>query len=156
MLRSTGAHGRSTKVSLEESGKMQALLIPSSNTASLEAFQLPQGYWDSYRFSRGVRHRLLLKHWTPHSSRLVMVFSGNLWSCLMEVKLLHPWDSPGENTVVGCHFFLQCMKVKMKVKSLSCVLVFETPWTAAHQAPPSMGFFQARVLKWVAIAFSII
>ena len=27
-------------------------------------------------------------------------------------RLLHPWDSPGKNTGVGCHFFLQCMKVK--------------------------------------------
>ena len=32
------------------------------------------------------------------------------------------------------------MKVKMKVKSLSRVRLFETPWTAAYQAPPSMGF----------------
>ena len=40
---------------------------------------------------------------------------------------------------------------------LSCfsrVRLFETPWTAAHQAPPSMGFFQARVLEWGALAFS--
>ena len=36
----------------------------------------------------------------------------------------------------------------MKVKSLSRVLLFETPWTAAYQAPPSMGFSQARVLEW--------
>ena len=49
-----------------------------------------------------------------------------------------PWDSPGKNTGVGCHFLLQCMKVK--VKSLSCVRLLETPWTAAYQAPPSMGF----------------
>ena len=28
-----------------------------------------------------------------------------------------------------------------------------TPWTAAYQAPPSMGFFQARVLEWGAIAY---
>ena len=28
----------------------------------------------------------------------------------------------------------------VKVKSLSCVQLFVTPWTAAHQAPPSMGF----------------
>ena len=42
----------------------------------------------------------------------------------------------------------------MKVKSLSRVRLFATPWTAAYQAPPSMGFFQARVLEWVAIAFS--
>ena len=51
-----------------------------------------------------------------------------------------PWDSPGKNTGVGCHFLLQCMKVKMKVKLLSCVLLLATPWTAAYQAPPSMGF----------------
>ena len=43
----------------------------------------------------------------------------------------------------------------MKVKSLSRVQLFATPWTAAYQAPPSMGFFQARVLEWGAIAFSI-
>ena len=41
-------------------------------------------------------------------------------------------------TGVGCHFLLQCMKVK--VKSLSCVWLLATPWTAAYQAPPSMGF----------------
>ena len=36
-------------------------------------------------------------------------------------RLPLPWDSPGKNTGVGCHFLLQCMKVKMKVKSFSCV-----------------------------------
>ena len=41
-----------------------------------------------------------------------------------------------------------------KVKSLSRVQLFETPWTVAYHAPPSMGFFQARVLEWVAISFS--
>ena len=45
-----------------------------------------------------------------------------------------------QDTRVGCHFLLQCMKVKLKVKSLSCVRLFATPCTAAHQAPPSMGF----------------
>jgi len=53
-------------------------------------------------------------------------------------RLPHPWDSQGKNTGVGCHFLLQCMKVKRK--SPSHVRLFETPWTAAHQAPPSMGF----------------
>ena len=47
-----------------------------------------------------------------------------------------PWDSPGKNTGVGCHFLLQCMKVKL----LSRVRLFATPWTVAYQAPPSMGF----------------
>ena len=53
-------------------------------------------------------------------------------------RLPHPWDSPGKNTGVGCHFLLQCMKVK--VKSLSRVRLLATPWTAARQALPSMGF----------------
>ena len=53
-------------------------------------------------------------------------------------RLPHPWDSPGKNTGVGCHFFLQCMKVK--VKTLSHIRLLVTPWTAAYQAPPSMRF----------------
>ena len=51
-------------------------------------------------------------------------------------RLPRPWDSPGKNTGVGCHFLLQCMKVK----SLSHVWHFAIPRTAAYQAPPSMGF----------------
>ena len=65
-------------------------------------------------------------------------------------RLSRPWDSPGKNTGVGCHFLLQCMKVKSesevakkkkkKLKSLSCVRLLATPWMAAYQAPPSIGF----------------
>ena len=50
-------------------------------------------------------------------------------------RLPHPLDSPGKNTGVGCHFLLQCRKVKSE-----SVRLFETPWTAAYQALPSMGF----------------
>ena len=53
-------------------------------------------------------------------------------------RLLRPWDSPGKNTGVGCHFLLQCMKVKVKL--LSPVRLLVTPWTAAYQAPLSMRF----------------
>ena len=49
--------------------------------------------------------------------------------------------------------FSNAWKWKVKVKSLSCVRLLATPWTAAYQAPLSMGFFQARVLEWGAIAF---
>ena len=55
-------------------------------------------------------------------------------------RLPCPWDSPGKNTGVGCHFLLQCRKVKFKVKSLSRVRLLATPWTAAYQAPLHMGF----------------
>ena len=59
-------------------------------------------------------------------------------------RLPCPWDSPGKNTGVGCHFLLQCTKVK--VKSLSHVQLSAIPWTAASQAPLSMGF--ARQEYW--------
>ena len=55
-------------------------------------------------------------------------------------RLHCPWDSPGKNTGVGCHFLLQCVKMKVKAKSLSRVRLFSTPWTTAYQAPLSMGF----------------
>ena len=51
-----------------------------------------------------------------------------------------PWDSPGKNTGVGCHFLLQCMKVKSERE--------------VAQFCPTHGIFQARVLEWGAIAFS--
>ena len=51
-----------------------------------------------------------------------------------------PWDSPGKNTEVGCHFLLQCMKVKSESEVAQSCPTPVTPWTAAFQAPPSMGF----------------
>ena len=57
-------------------------------------------------------------------------------------RLPSPWDSPGKNTGVGCHFFLQAWKWKVKVKSLSRVWLLATLQSAAHQASPSMGFLR--------------
>ena len=51
-----------------------------------------------------------------------------------------PWDSPGKNTGVGCHFLLQCMKVKSESEDAQSYPTLRTTWTAAYQAPPSMGF----------------
>ena len=70
-------------------------------------------------------------------------------------RMPRPWDSPGKNTGVGCHFILQCIKVK--VKSLSHVQPSATSWTPMDCSLPASsvhGIFQARVLQWVAIAFS--
>ena len=43
-------------------------------------------------------------------------------------------------TLVGCHFLLQCVKMKSESEVAQSCLTLATPWTAAHQAPPSMGF----------------
>ena len=59
---------------------------------------------------------------------------------LQPTRLLHPWDSPGKNTGVGCHFLLQYMKVKSESEVDQSCPTLATPWTAAYQAPPSMDF----------------
>ena len=66
-------------------------------------------------------------------------------------RLPHPWDSPGKNTGVGCHFLLQCMKVKSESQVVQSCLILATPWTAAYQAPPSMGF--SRQEYWSGVPF---
>ena len=69
-------------------------------------------------------------------------------------RLPCPWDSPGKNTGVGCHFLLQCMKVKSESEfAQSCL----TPSDPMDCSPPGFsvhGIFRARVLEWGAIAFS--
>ena len=55
-------------------------------------------------------------------------------------RLPRPWDSPGKNTGVGCHFLLQCMKVKSESEVAQSCPTLATPWFAAYQAPPSMRF----------------
>ena len=70
-------------------------------------------------------------------------------------RLPHPWDSPGKNTGVGCHFLLQCMKVESESKAAQSCLTLCDPIDGSPPGSPIPGIFQARVLEWVAIAFSI-
>ena len=88
-----------------------------------------------------------------------------LLSCISHVRLCvtyrrqpttlpRPWDSPGKNTGVGCHFLLQCMQVRHESEvaqscpTLSDRMDCSPPGSSIH------GIFQARVLEWDAIAFS--
>ena len=93
---------------------------------------------------------LLIYGWVQFASILLKIFvpifigiAKSLQSCptvrpqrWQPTRLPRPWDSPGKNAGVGCHFLLQCMKVKL----LSRIWLLVTPWTAAYQTPPSMGF----------------
>ena len=83
--------------------------------------------------------------------------SDSVWSHRRQpTRLPRPWDSPGKNTGVGCHFLLQCMKVKSESESevpqscptLSDPMDYSPPGSSVH------WIFQARVLEWGAIAFS--
>ena len=65
-----------------------------------------------------------------------------------------PWDSPGKNTGVGCHFRLQCMKVKSESEVAQSCLILSNPRDCSLLGSSVRGIFQARVLEWGAIAFS--
>ena len=65
-----------------------------------------------------------------------------------------PWDSPGKNTGVGCHFLLQCMKVKSESEVAQSCPTLSDPMDCSPPSSSVHGIFQARVLEWGAIAFS--
>ena len=69
-------------------------------------------------------------------------------------RLPCPWDSPGKNTGVGCHFLLQCMKVKSESEVTQSCPTPSDPMDCSLPGSSAHGIFQARVLEWGAIAFS--
>ena len=69
-------------------------------------------------------------------------------------RLPRPWDSPGKNTGVGCHFLLQCMRVKSETEVAQSCLTLCHPMDCSLPGSSIHGIFQARVLEWVAISFS--
>ena len=70
-------------------------------------------------------------------------------------RLPCPWDSPGKSTGVGCHFLFQCMKVKSESEVAQLCPTFSDPMDCSLPGSPTHGIFQARVLEWGVIAFSI-
>ena len=68
--------------------------------------------------------------------------------------LPRPWDSPGKNTGVGCHFLLQCIKVKSQSEVAQSCPTLSNPMDCSLPGSSIHGIFQARVLEWGAIAFS--
>ena len=69
-------------------------------------------------------------------------------------RLPHPWDSPGKDTGVGCHFLLQCMKMKRESEVAQSCLTLSDPMDCSLPGSSAHGILQARVLEWGAIAFS--
>ena len=80
----------------------------------------------------------------------------SLQSCptLCDPRLPCPWDSPGKNTGVGCHFLLQCMKVKSQSEVAQSYPTPSDPMNCSLPGSSVHEICQARVLEWIAIAFS--
>ena len=69
-------------------------------------------------------------------------------------RLPHPWNSQGKDTGVGCHFLLQCMEVKSESEVAQSCPTLSDPMDYSPSGSSVHGILQARVLEWVAIAFS--
>ena len=101
--------------------------------------------------------------WTGrHAWPVRAAAAKSLQSCLtlrphrwQPTRLPRPWDSPGKNTGVGCHFLLQCMKVKSESEAAQSCLTLSNPMDCSLPGSSVHGIFQARVLEWGAIAFSM-
>ena len=95
---------------------------------------------------------------------LVIATAGkSLQSCLtlqphrrQPNRLHRPWDSPGKNTGVGCHFLLQCMKVKSESEVAQSCLTLSDPVDCSLPDSSIHGIFHARVLEWGAIAILVV
>ena len=66
-------------------------------------------------------------------------------------RLRHPWDSPGKNTGVGCHFLLQCMKVKSESEVAQSCLILRDPMDCSLPGSSVHGF--SREQYWNGLPF---
>ena len=71
------------------------------------------------------------------------------------VRLSHPWDSPGKTSRGGCHFLLQRMKVKSESEDAQSCPTLSDPVDCSLPGSSAQGIFQARVLEWDTVAFSL-
>ena len=99
--------------------------------------------WVAISFSNACMHA------KPHQSCLTLRPYGQ-----QPTRLLHPQDSLGKNIGVGCHFLLQCMKVKRESEVAQSCPTLSDPMDCSLPGSSVHGIFRARVLEWGAIAFS--
>ena len=110
-----------------------------------------------------IMHVFVKIHRTVHLNRvnvtmLLLSRFSRVRLCVTPQTAAHqaprPWDSPGKNTGVGCHFLLQCMKVKSEREVTQSSPTLRDPMDCSPPGSSVHGTFQARVLEWGAIAFS--
>ena len=99
-------------------------------------------------------------NYQSYNGLLLLLLSGLAVSDSMQphrqqpTRLPRPWDSPGKNTGVGCHFLLQRMQVKSQSEVAQSCPILSNPMDRSLQGSSVHGIFQPRVLEWGAIAFS--
>jgi len=127
-------------------------IFPPSSSL-LKVLQVPSQFlcllFSSFILSYPITWRLLLL--------LLLSRFSRVWLCATHrrkpTRFPCAWDSPGKNTGVGCHFLLQCMKVKSEREVVQSCPTLCNPINCSLPGSSVHGIFQARVLEWGAIAF---
>jgi len=123
-----------------------------------QVFQYYEQSWNRLSWSR--RYKNLLKSSTLLLLLLLLSRFSRVRLCATQrrqsTRLLRPWDSPGKNTGVGRHFPLQCVKVKSESEVAQLCPTPSDPMDCSPPGSSVHGIFQARVLEWGVIAFSIL
>ena len=105
----------------------------------------------------GKQIKALHDHYGKLLLLLLSSFS-HVWLCETPKNAAHqvprPWDSPGKNAEVGCHFLLQCMKVESESEVAQSCLTLSDPMDYRLPGSSIHGIFQTKLLEWVAMAFS--
>ena len=119
-----------------------------------------EGQTEACRWEKGLTAEEAHKKEESLSCLLLLLLShfSHVWLCVIPETAAHqtprPWDSPGKNAGVGCHFLLQCMKVKSESEVAQSYPTLSDPMDCSLPGSSAHGIFQARVLEWGAIAFS--
>ena len=145
-------------------GTLKSLLQHHSSKASILqhstffTVQLSHPYMTTGKTIALTRWTFVGKVMSLLFNMLSVAAAKSLQSCptLCDPRLPRPWDSPGKNTGVSCHFLLQCMKVKSESEVAQSCLTLSDPMDCSPPSSSIHGIFQARVLEWGAIAFSVL
>ena len=136
---------------------LRPLIPPSINVFSNEStlcMRWPKYCSFSFSISPSSKYSGLVS-WVDKLFSIILVSILSHWILtFFNTRLRRPWDSPGKSTGVGCHCLLQCMKVKSESEVTQSCPTLRDPMDCSLTGSSVHGIFQARVLEWVAIAFS--
>ena len=123
--------------------------------SKLNSFFFPLKIWIMNKQFRKTTNSEIL-FWYDNAAAAASVVSKSVRPHRRQpTRLPHPWDSPAKNTGVGCHFLLQCMKVKSEGEVAQSCPTLCDPMDCSPPGSSGHGIFQARALEWGAIAFSV-
>ena len=92
---------------------------------------------------------LFISSSTPATAKSLQSWQPHRWQ---PTRLPRPWDSPGKNTGVVCHFLLQCVKVRSESEVAQSCPTLSDPMDRSPPGSSVHGIFQARVLEWVPLS----